>query len=447
MPMIYPGGGSSGSAPVVNSELGKLDITSVDPSPGFTVILTVYPAGPGSTATCSSNFNIFRKMVYIDKIGAVAARVIGSHPDDPTEVLKLVKVNPDPPLPAPPGPEVSVADAISVVGGADVYGCGRQMSEYVLQYREVEPSQNTWQQDAPNTATSAWNNINAPLPFGDATHPRTYTFLGTSLPNYVLNGKLTRQWALVSILQSLFPITYANRWVTVEAPWYTDALNGRYTVRLRVKHQPLFGPPDPTPPELYDAATVWLDNRPIDGKITGMSIAGGTTLGGCDALLLSYFVTPGGTKVNANINGRAWDPIILDIYPHTLKPNDNFGAYQLAFEKDGVSSWIPIATSTTRVPNILQTSPLPPLPAGTDVLTAWDIIAALDAGPLPPGSPPPPPYPKIYRGQRCAYLIQLYVYDTTYRGDSSTPHYVYDYWPFCIMNDLNEKVPYPVPAP
>ena len=58
---------------------------------------------------------------------------------------------------------------------------------------------------------------------------------------------------------------------------------------------------------------------------------------------------------------------------------------------------------------------------------------------------PPDPYPKIYRGQRCAYLIELYVQDTTRRGDTGTPHYIYDYWPFCIMNDLLDDLAFPVP--
>lgn len=435
IPVIYPGGGGSGTAPVTNGELGQLDITGLEPATGLVITLTVFPAGAGSSKPCTQTFDIQRRMVYITKVGGVPAQVMGAHPVDPSEPLKLVKADA---LPATP--EASLASAISVEGGADVYGCGRQMSEYVLQYRSVPSPDPPHQQDD----AGPWTNINAPLPFGDATHPRTYTFLSAQLPNYVLNGKLTRHWVLRSILQWLSPIIFADRWITEELAWNTTALNGRYTVRLRVQHQPIVGPPSPTPPEIYDTATVWMDNRPIDGKITHMAIAGGGGLGVCDELVLSQFVQAG-HKVDAEIIGRAWDPIILDSYPPSDRPNDNFNGYQLQFKKDGGSVWTNITNSSTRVPNILQQSPLPALPAATGVLASWDIVGALDAGPLP-GGIPPDPYPRIYRGQRCAYLIELYVSDTTHVGDSGSPHQIWDYFPFCIVNDLPNGLDFPVPA-
>lgn len=439
IPVIYPGGGSSGIAPVTGGELGQLDISGMEPTTGLVIVLTVFPSGAGGTRTCTKTFDIQRRMVYITKVGGVPAQVMGTHPVDSSEPLKLVKANA---LPATP--EASLASVISVEGGADVYGCGRQMSEYVLQYQEVASPNPPWQQDE----LSGWTNINAPLPFGDTNHPRTYSYLGTLLPNYVLNGKLTLQWVLRSILQTVFPTTtFADRWITEELGWNTTPLNGRFTVRLRVQHQPLIGLPDPTPPELYDTATVWMDNRPIDGKITHMAIAGGGGLGVCDELVLSQFVqtAPAVHKINAEIIGRAWDPIILNSYPVTDHPNDNFDSYLLQFKKDGGSVWTNIINSTTRVPNILQETPLPALPAGTGVLASWDIVGALDAGPLPPGIPPDP-YPKIYRGQRCAYVIELYVSDTTHVGDAGSPHEIRDSFPFCIVNDLKNNFVFPVPS-
>jgi hypothetical protein len=204
---------------------------------------------------------------------------------------------------------------------------------------------------------------------------------------------------------------------------------------------------------LYDAATVWLDNRPIEGRITGMAVAGGGALGNCDELLLSQFVqnTPTVHKVNADINGRAWDPVILDSYveplptPHTVKPNDNFGNYTLQFKKDGEATFVLIGSSPNRVPNILQQLPLATYPADTGLLNSWDIVGALDAGPRPTPYVPPPS-PKIYRGERCAYLIVLEVVDTTRLGDSATVHYIRHDWPFCIMNDLSDNLVFPVPA-
>jgi hypothetical protein len=440
IPVIYPGGGASGTAPVNNGDLGKLDVSGFEPTAGLVVRLTVFPSGAGGgTSVCQKTFEIKREMVYITAIGGVTAQVMGVHPVDMTEPLKLVKVDD---LPATP--EASLASGLSIEGGADVWGCGREMSEYVLQHQAVASPNPPWQRDEP----AGWTNINVPLPFGvnDLLHPRTYSYLATMLPNYVLNGELARRWALRQILQSISPLIKAPRWITEPIGWDTSALNGRFTVRLRVQHQPLLLPLDAPPPEIYDAATVWLDNRPIDGKITNMAIAGGGALAVCDELLLSQFVklTPTVHKVNANIEGRAWDPIILDSYTHTDKPNDNFAGYELRFKKDGGAWAVPsIPHPGIRVPNILQQAPLPALPAGTGTLASWDIVAALDAGPLP-GGIPPDPYPKIYRNQRCAYLIELHVSDTTNVGGSGSPHQIWDYFPFCIMNDLDNMV-FPVP--
>ncbi len=127
--------------------------------------------------------------------------------------------------------------------------------------------------------------------------------------------------------------------------------------------------------------------------------------------------------------------MILDSVPAAVIPNDNFDHYRVEFAKSG-GAFINITTSTTRVPNVLPV--LPPPPGDEGVLAAWDIVSALDAGPLPSGSPPdtPAPYPKLYRGQRCAYLIRLYATDTTRIHDSSSTHAAEDYWPFCIVNDL-----------
>jgi len=447
MNVFYPGGGSSGTGSVTNGELGQLEVDGVEPGAGFTVILTVYPAGAGSPKTCSSNFEIQRKMVYIDAIGGVAARVVGPHPDDPTEALKLVKLNPDPPAPDPPSPETSVGGGIHVRGGADFYGCGRQMTEYVLEHRDVAHPNNPWQQDAGTPGD--WPDVNSPLPFGDPSHPRTYTSWLGALPNYVTNGVLTRHWVVRQILQSISPWITAPRDVTKPLGWGTGSLNGRFTVRVRLQHQPIVGPPSSPVPEQYDAATVWLDNRVIEAKVTGMAIAGGASLGTCDELLLSQFITSGNTKVDCEINGRAWDPLITDLYPTSLIPNENFDLYTLDFKKDG-GGWSGISIAAPQdpqvpVPNIRQATSLPALPGGTDILASWDIVGALDAGPLPGGSPPDP-YPKIYRGERCAYLIKLYVKDSTRINSGGDVHEDWDFWPFCIMNDLPDTLPFPVPA-
>lgn len=450
--IVYPGGGGSGTSMVNNGELGRIVVTNVQPAP-MRVILTVNPAGAGSPCVHTSDFDWANRSVYIEKIAAIPAQIMGLHPADPTEVLKLIKTTPN-----PTDPDASVAESISVEGGADFTGCGREMVEYVLQYRSVDPGNLPWQQDAP--AAGDWTNINSPLPFGGAANPRTFLWALGTWVNAITHGRLTRVWASGSFVMTLIPWVTALRPYTAEQPWNTASgpmLNGRYTVRLVVKHQPTTPPLDVPTPELYDAATVWIDNRAIEGFIDHLGIAGGGALNVCDELSLSQFITPSPfppppppvlppptgpfTKKNATINGRAWDPIILNSYPHTDRPNDNFNSYVLEFFKDGSGGPVPITTSSTRVPATLQQAPLAPPPADIAVLNNWDIVAALDAGP-PLGGPAP--YPKIYRGERCAYLIHLTVTDTTPRGDGGTVHTKEHYFPFCIMNDIPQNVPFPV---
>ncbi|MGH8065122.1 MAG: hypothetical protein ACRERE_07735 [Candidatus Entotheonellia bacterium] len=411
-------------------------LTNLQPDE-YEVRLTVN--GLGGPVSAFTTFSLQQSPVVIDKIGQVDARVMGLHPVDPTELLKLVKLGT-----AATDPQTAVGGSISVVGSADFWGCGREMIEYVLQHRVAPLGLGSSPQGPPPPAPSPapagapppqqddpgpWTDIKPPLPFGsaDPNHPRWYWCWPVNLPNFVLNGKLTRIWINDTCL--LFPpSTMHSVRRTAESAWSTPPLNGRYTVRLRVRHQdlPHVGPII----ELYDAATVWLDNRDIQVDLTGMAITGGVALDACQELSLSQFL---GTT--ADIIGRAWDPLILDTEPSWLKPNDNFDHYAVDFAKDGggyVTDNIMIPNNTLRVPNELPA--LPAAPNDVGVLATWDIVSALDAGP-PPSPYVPPPYPKIYRGERCAYIIHLFATDNAVVSEGTT-HHGNDYWPFCIVNDL-----------
>jgi hypothetical protein len=433
IPVIYPGGGASGTTPVVNGELGKLDVTGLEPDV-YDVVLTVNPVGAGTPKTCTSTFEWLRAPVVIDEIGEVPTYVEGPHPDDPSELLKLVKLSP-----TPADPEASVGGSISVDGSADFWGCGREMIEYVLQYQVAPFGTNPPQQDDPGP----WMDIKPALPFSntDPNYPRWYYCWPMNRPNFVLNGKLTREWKDRNCLLSLFPTpTYHPVRKTVKSPWDTTSLNGRYTVRLRLRHDVLGGggPVE----ELYDAATVWLDNREIRVQLKGLAITGGADLEDCEEVRLSQFL---GTTLD--IKGTAWDPLILDTVPATEIPNDNFDYYTVSFAKDSatyVTDGIVIPDNTLRVPNILPALPAPPGDVG--VLATWDIVSALDAGPAPsPGAYVPPPYPKLYRKEHCAYIIHLYARDKTRINDMGDIHDGEDDWPLCIINDLPDTLPFPVP--
>lgn len=417
----YPGGGASGTSQVTNNELGRIDTSQMDGGT-YTVVLTVFPSGAGSSKTCSKSFDLMRAPVWIDRIGHVRARDVGALPADPTERLKLIKSGA-----APGAPETSVGGSISVEGGAYVQGCGKRMIEYRLEVIETPFGSPVPQADS----GGAWTNIVPPLPYGDAAHPYYWNCL-FSFPNYTENGYLTRVWSADSCFiapATPKPMTVVTSWDTV-----TPDLNGRFTVRVHEKHKPV-GLPGPIE-ELFDAATVWLDNRNIVVKLRRLKVTGApSALDACEELKLSQF-QPGG---QADIIGQAWDPLILDppAVPATEKPNDNFGSYSLQIKKDG-GGYVPLPIAGTgiasniRVPNVLQVAPPPQL--DTDVLTVWDIVSFLDAGPAP--SPyVPPPYPKIYHGERCAYNIHLHATDITVVSDGTT-HNGDDDFPFCIVNDL-----------
>lgn len=134
-------------------------MTGVDPD-AYKVTLTVNPSW-GQSCSTFQEFTILLKTVSITSIGAVTAQIIGLHPDDSNEVLKECKPVADAPLPATPGPEASIGEAVSVWGTADYYGCGRQMIEYVLQYKELPVTHpHTWRWDD----AGPWADINLPLP-------------------------------------------------------------------------------------------------------------------------------------------------------------------------------------------------------------------------------------------------------------------------------------------
>ncbi|MEX2262501.1 MAG: hypothetical protein WD696_11155 [Bryobacteraceae bacterium] len=410
-------------------------LTNLEPDE-YDVRLTVN--GLGGPLFAFTTFSLHRSPVVIDLVGQVPARVVGLHPIDPTELLKFVKADA-----AADAPSTSLGGSIHVVGSADFWGCGREMTEYVLQYRQATcnlgPSPQGPPPPAPGPppacdpppeqdAAGPWLDIKPPLPFGiaDPAHPRWYWCWPANRPNFVLNGRLTRIWINATCLLALPNILHNVR-RTAESAWGTPPLNGRYTVRLRVRHEPIGGG---VIEELYDSATVWLDNRDIQVDITGMAITGGIALDACEELSLSQFL---GTT--ADINGRAWDPLILDTEPSWLRPNSNFDHYSVDFAKDGgpyVTDNITIADNTLRVPNELPA--LPAAPNDVGVLAIWDLVSALDAGP-PPAVYVPPPYPKIYRGERCAYIIHLFATDNTVVSEGTT-HHGNDYWPFCIVNDL-----------
>lgn len=423
----YPPGG--GSTQVTGGVLGWIDTAPLSPG-NYTVVLEVFPSGAGSSCRKDSAISILRAPVWIDKIGKVKARNVGPHPIDPGERLRLIKATP-----GVGSPETAIGGTVSIEGGAYLEGCGKRMFEYSLEYQEAPYGSTTPGTSPPeaDAAAASWSPILS-LQYDDVPqHPYTWScdFL-IGIPNFITNGILTRQWLQEECVDPL--PGHTKYYTETDNPWGTGSLNGRYTVRVHEKHKPptLPGPIE----ELFDAATVWVDNRPIRARIRKLKVNGGASLDVCGELVLSQFLP----SRKADIIGHAWDPLILDAAdaPVDLEPNDNFNSYSMSFKKDGGGTHaIALTSPTTPVPNIRQVAAPPD--ADTDVLATWNIIAALDAGPLPvPPDPVPDPGEKLYRGQRCAYIIYLSVSDKTHVSDDG-PHPGSDEFPFCIVNDLPDN--------
>jgi hypothetical protein len=73
------------------------------------------------------------------------------------------------------------------------------------------------------------------------------------------------------------------------------------------------------------------------------------------------------------------------------------------------------------------------VPGSDGVLADWDIVGALDAG---VGPPLPASSPQLRRGEQCAYVFELSVYDTTHVGDSGDVHPAYALYAINIINDI-----------
>ncbi len=422
----YPGSGSSGTSTVSNSELARIDTQNFDPGL-HTVRLRVFTnSGLEKSPPCERDFDYQRATVFINRVAGIEVTDVGPYVGDPdNHRIKLIKT-------ATSGAfEQSEGDAITVSGGAYLHGCGKRTFQYQLQYM---PSPLSGQPPLPSDP-GPWTDIVPPVAYDYSAdpvtgHPYWWNCFFEHIPNFVVSDFLTRVWTIGTCLFSTRPRTQKSY-------WYTGSLNlnGRFTVRVVERHAP-DGTTSPVE-ELLDAATVWIDNRQIISKIRRLKISGGDPLDACEELRLSQFEPSG----NADILGQAWDPLIQN-GAHPV-PNDNFAGYSLTLKKNSgpgtpppPAEWQPIHSSATPVPPVRQVAA--PAPAPTDILATWNIVAALDAGPLPPGSPPdtPAPYPQLFRGQRCAYIIRLVTSDSTIVGDGGGVHSLEDVFPFCIVNDI-----------
>jgi len=410
----YPGGGGSGSAPVVNGELGQINTTGLSDG-AYTITLTVYPAGPGSSKTCTTTFNLLKVIVYISRVAKVPAISMAptpnnANPFDPAAELRT-----------PPGfGLVSVGGGMTMEGAAYIYECaGRKIKNYEIRYARVltpgsEPAQPPT--DAAIPATWPVANRVAPLPL-EYTIPDEYqpwTRVGPAAMD------LINSWKTMTIGATTYYKLNAGSWDS------SAAGSGRFSLLLTAE--------DTTagPHRYHDIQHVWFDNKPIIGQIVKFQWFNPDTgmwedIPPCEDLSMKKF-----GKIR--IMGLAWDPVIDEAWWPASAPNDNFGYYRLDYWKQFGATQSLTGNITTRVPALPALPPVPiPTAANAGELATWD-LTSLDAGPIPAPYVPPPD-PQIYRGESCTYILQLYVTDTTIVNEGTT-HYTYMQVPVKIVNDL-----------
>lgn len=406
--VTYPGGGSSGSAPVINGELARINTVSLADG-AYTITLTVHPAGFGSPTSCSVTFNLLKVLVVMTKVGKVPVISMAPVPDNPNPFDETAQLRKD--YAAAPPPHnyelASVGGVMSIDGAAYVFGCtNRKIKKYEIRYARINNPPGV---DLPQPGTLAaipadWPVANRfqELEYVTPDHYQPWTRVGLA-PRNLINS-----WGTFTFFGMTFYLLVEGKWNS------TGVASGRYSLLLTAE--------DTIGATFHDIQHIWLDNEPVYGLITGIE-----NVAPCADLTLSQFVNVGMT-----VEGIAWDRLIDDAFPDTA-PNDNFDRYRLTLFKQGGGSHL-IGDFTTRVINPFRKTGPPPLPGEFDDLANFDIVSIIDAG-----SGTSDPAVHIARGTGCAYYLYLEVWDRTRLNDDSAVHHATSIWPFCIANDIRGR--------
>jgi hypothetical protein len=399
--VIYPGGGASGAAPVVNGELGRINTTSLMDG-AYTITLRVYPAGPGSPKPCTTTFILLKAIVYINRAGSAPAVVLpagNNNPFDQNAELAVSNV------------ARSIGGVITIKGCAYIYECAmRKIKKYEIRFAHVttpggEPPQ------PPNGAAIPANwpaaNQAAMLEYTNPDQYQPWTRVGPAATD------LVNTWNTFTIGPNTYYKLNPGTWNSGVAG------SGRFSLLLTAE--------DTTAFTYHDIQHVWLDNRDIIVQIVKFQRWDSKTstwedIPPCTDLLLSFG--------NIRVVGLAWDPLIDDAFP-IATPNDNFDHYDLYFWKQFSPSVDYIVTgSTNRVPNLPPLTP--PTAANADQLGIWD-LSQLDVANM---ASTVKASNRLGENEACTYTIELYGTDNTLVNDGATTHYHYFPVPVKIINDL-----------
>lgn len=410
----YPGGGGSGAAPVIGGELGRFNTTSLSDG-AYTITMRVYPAGFGSPKVCTITFNLLKVIVYMSRVAGVQAIVLpnNANPFDPAAELRTDYAVAPPPYDFRTR---SVGGGMTIKGAAYIYECaGRKIKKYEIRYARVTaPGTEPPQPSKGDPIPATWPGVNTAvlLEYSVPEQYQPWTRVGPMATD------LVNSWFKWKVGMTEYYKLSPGAWGSGAAG------SGRFSLLLIAE--------DTTGVTYYDIQHAWLDNKGITGQIVKFQWKNPQTglwedIPPCEDLSMKKFGT-------IRIMGLAWDPVIDEAWWPPVSPNDNFGLYRLTFWKQ-FGAEVPLTGDiTTRVPALPGMPPVvPPTPANAGELAQWD-LKTLDAGPAP--SPyVSPPYPKIYRGESCTYILQLFVTDTTIVNEGTT-HFVYHPVPIKIVNDL-----------
>ena len=409
----YPGGGGSGSSPVVNGHLGKIFTTSLMDG-AYEVVLTVYPYGSGSPKICKKTFTLLKAIVYISRVAGVSALSNVPAPGNPnpfdTEAELALEISPD-------YPKRSFGGNMTMDGSAYIYECpGRKIKNYAIRYAHVtvpggEPSQPAFDAAVP----AAFGDMVSPLPleYLTADHYQPWNRVGPAPIN------LINSWKSFTLFGNTYPKLKSTSWNS------NAAGSGRYSLLLTAED---------TAGHLYhDIQHIWLDNHHIKGKIVKLQWFNKKSSTWEDLPVCKDLSMKKHEKIR--IVGLAWDAVIDESWWPPVAPNDNFGLYNLKFHKQ-FGSWKDLTLDVlTRVPALPATPPVVvPTDAEAGELAVWD-ITALDGGPAPDPYVPAPD-PLIYRGESCTYTIRLYVKDNSIVSHDHDGHEAWDFESVKIINDL-----------
>jgi hypothetical protein len=450
--VVYPGNAPSGAAPVQNGTLGWIK-TRLLPARSYEVRVCLRSSrGSEVPPCCCIIFNLFKRFVWINRVGAAWVGNDGVFDSDAPLVY--------PPAGHPASHLVPVGCCVNVHGAAWVGECNdRRIKCFSLHYAPGF---------LPGPGEGGFNpGAYTPLP-GQA--PVCYTPPDEpekrAQPNELTanDSILTTQWQQVTVDLSswwnLPPHTIEHKEWHLQPHCFNSALlpacldaahgcgSGQYTLLLDVE--------DTQGNHYYDTQHVWFDNKELH-----LSLGGLEGLKSCETLSMKRFTgnQPCAQPWPLPVMGTAYDEYII---PSNLNyPSNNFDFYTLSitrncggptysvpitrdlvhFDADIVTGAIDPHKGTAHVgipPHVCACDPSPG-PGQHGVLTLLDMrIFDATCAPLLPDPFKPPPGFALQRGECCAYSIQLYAQDKTV--DESGPGNCHRKWTPCcaitVCNDL-----------